>query len=242
MTTSVSAKLILIPGLGGDASLWADQKRALSQTVDVHATEAHFAADSIPAMAAAILGETGGPIIVGGTSMGGFIALEMLRQAPRYIAGIALFGTSARIDAPETAAARRDMITAIERDGFDRFVDVGWRRAVHPSRHGDALLAARIVDANRRVGAERYVAQVRAIIGRRETISMLSSIACPAVVACGREDALMPPDHSRELAGAVRGAQLRVIEACGHMCSVEQPTAVSQILAELIARVRSGGR
>lgn len=234
----MSTKLILIPGLGGDATLWADQVRALSPAIDVHATEAHFEADSIAAMAAAILDQDGGPMIVGGTSMGGFIALEMIRQAPRSIAGIALFGTSARIDPPETAAARRNMIATIERDGFDSFVQTGWRRAVHPSRHGDAGLAARIVNANRRIGVERYVAQVRAIIERRETVSVLASIACPAVVACGREDILMPFDDSRELAGAIRGAQLRVIEACGHMCSTEQPAAVSQILAELVARVR----
>lgn len=235
----MSTKLILIPGLGGDATLWADQVGALSPTIDVHATKAHFEMDSIAAMAAAILEEDGGPMIVAGTSMGGFIALEMMRQSPQSIAGIALFGTSAHIDAPGTAAARRNMIATIERDGFDSFIKTAWRRAVHPSRHGDTALGARIVDANRRIGAERYVAQVRAIVERRETVSVLSGIACPAVVACGRDDVLMPLDHSRDLAGTIRNAQLRVIEACGHMCSAEQPAAVSQILAELIARVRN---
>lgn len=229
----MTATLILLPGLGGDASLWAEQVVALAPRLPVRASEAHFDAVSIPAMASAVLAETAGPLIVCGTSMGGFITLEMVRQAGERIVGMALLGTSAHADPPDVAAARRNAIATIERDSLDAFIETGWRRAVHASRHDDRALADRMLRANRRVGQARYIRQLQAIIERQDAEGSAAAITCPAVILHGRDDMLIPQASAEHLARCVPHARLEILADCGHMPHIEHPGHVTRALGEL---------
>lgn len=229
----MTATLILLPGLGGDASLWAAQVTALAPHLPVHASEAHFDAVSIPAMASAVLAETTGPLIVCGTSMGGFIALEMVRQAQERITGLALLSTTAHADPPEVAAFRRNTIAAIERDGLDAFIEKGWQRAVHASRHEDKALAERILRANRRVGQARYIRQLQAIIERPQAEDSAAMVACPTIILHGHEDALIPGTSAEHLAHCIPNARLEFLTECGHMPNIEHPTHITRELRNL---------
>ncbi len=229
----MSVTLVLLPGLGGDASLWADQVAALAPRLRVHASEAHFDAGSIEEMAAAVLAETPGPLVVCGTSMGGFVALETVRQARERIAGLALLGTAAHADPPDVAAFRRNAIAAIERDGLDAFIENGWRRAVHASRHADRALGERILRANRRVGQARYIRQLQAIADRRDAADSAALVACPTIILHGREDALLPRASAEHLARCIPHARLEFLADCGHMPAVERPAHITSALGNL---------
>lgn len=227
--------LVLIPGLGGDAAHWSAQNRALSKHLRVRATEAHFNAASIGAMAGAILSDIGpARVILCGTSMGGFVALEIYRRAPARVQGLALFGTSARAESEAGAAARLGLIAAIAEEGFEAVIRRGWQRAVHPARRQDAALGARILNSNRRVGEKTYVSQLRAIAARSEALDILPTITCPVVVARGSDDGLMPAEHSEELARLIPHAEYHVIPHCGHMPAMERPDAITGILKEFL--------
>lgn len=229
----MTATLVLLPGLGGDASLWEDQVAALAPHLPVRASEAHFDASSIEDMASAVLAETPGPLVVCGTSMGGFIALDMVRQATKRIVGLALLSTAAHADPPEVAAFRRSAITSIEQHGLDSFIEAGWQRAVHISRHGDRTMAERILRANRRVGQARYIQQLQAIIERQDAESSAAIIACPTVILHGQNDQLIPPASAVQLARCIPNACLEFLAECGHMPNVEQPTRVIRALRNL---------
>lgn len=229
----MTATLVLLPGLGGDASLWADQVAALAPHFHVHASEAHFDAGSIADMAAAVLAETPGPLVVCGTSMGGFIALEMMRQARERIAGLALLGTAVHADPPDVATFRRNAIATIERDGLDAFIETGWRRAVHVSRHEDRALASRILGANRRVGQPRYMRQLEAIIERPQAEDSAAMVACPTIILHGREDTLIPGTSAEHLARCIPSARLEFLAECGHMPNIEHPIHITRALRDL---------
>ena len=94
--------LILLPGLACDAEVFAEQAAALSAVGRVHIADVHSRFDSLPEMAAALLAEQPGQQVLVGTSMGGMLALEAQRQAPQRVRAIALLGSSARADTPES--------------------------------------------------------------------------------------------------------------------------------------------
>src|SRR5512133_619121 len=106
----MKARLILLPGLAGDQTMWQAQCMALAAWQPV-VSDVHMRNDTIEAMAAALLRDTDGLLILAGASMGGMVAMEAARQAPGRIAGLALMGTSAR---PESADMRQLREAAIE--------------------------------------------------------------------------------------------------------------------------------
>ena len=107
---------------------------------------------------------------------------------------------------------------------------------VHPSRVADAALVAIIRTMARNVGKHAFLRQERAIIGRADSRPLLGSIACPTLVLCGREDALTPLAAHEDMAHAIPGAVLEVVERCGHLSTLERPTEVNAALARWLAR------
>lgn len=232
--------LLLIPGLGGDDAMWAAQMEQLASAARIRVPTVHFNEDSIETMAAAILAEHKGPLVVAGTSLGSHIALEMTKQAPQRLLGLALFGGSARPGSPQRAAALRSMIATIEESGLEAYLQSSWYHAVHPSRHTDSQLKSVILRSCHRVGRQRYLRQLSSLIDAPDNYPTLASIGCPVFVACGREDAITPLECSEEIMGEVANGQLFVIEQCGHLAYLEQPEAVSEILAQLLLAVGVG--
>jgi pimeloyl-ACP methyl ester carboxylesterase len=220
--------------------MWAPQLAALQawfpRVADVHAR-----CDSIAAMAATLLAETEGPLVLCGASMGGIIAMEAARQAPDRIRGLALLGTTAR---PETDAMRKlreDAIVLFEEGRVEEVIAPNVALAFHPdSLEKDPRLAqdylAFVLDA----GAAQLVRQNRAIIGRPDARTHLPSLGCPLLVMCGDADQLTPPEHSEEMAALVPGAELARVARCGHMLTMEQPVVVNaRLLAWLDTLLRA---
>ena len=226
--------LLLIPGLAGNEVMWRAQLAALAgrrpQVTDVHTRHA-----TIPAMAAALLEEHTGPLVLCGASMGGMVAMEAARQAPQRVAGLALLGTNA---APETEAMRvlRENAIVLFGEGRLREViepNVGF--AFHPD-HAEALAADYlrfVLDA----GAGQLIAQNRAVIARPDARRHLGSVQCPVLVMCGEDDQLTPPACSKEIADLCPRARLVLVPRCGHMLTMEQPDLVNAVLEEWLSSV-----
>ena len=227
--------LILIPGLGADARLWAPQVEALRAVADVRVALDHLAHDAFPAAAAAILASAPPRFALAGTSMGGYVALEIVRQAASRVTRLALLNTSARADTPEQQASRESLIALARSQGVDAAVRARLPLTVHPRRLGDAALVQVFFDATRAVGIEAYIRQMRGAIGRADSRALLPSIRCPTLVLGGMQDALLPPPLSEEMAAAIPGARLVLLDDCGHCANLEQPEAVSAALAQWLA-------
>lgn len=230
--------LILIPGLAGDAAMWREQLQALAhwqpQVSDVHTRE-----DSIPAMAAGLLRQHAGPLVLCGASMGGMVAMEAARQAPERIAGLALLGTDARPDSSEMTALREAAIVLFAQGRAREVIEPNIAMAFHPD-HAAALSAA-YLEFVLGAGAEQLIRQNRAVIARPDARPHLPRLQCPVLVMCGEADLLTPPERSREIAALVPQAQLVLVPRCGHMLTMEQPEVVNAALAEWLGTVERWG-
>ena len=231
----MKTRLVLIPGLAADASTWTAQTAAFPGSA---VSDVHFRHDTLPAMAAALLAEHGGDaLVLCGASMGGMIALECQRQAPQRVRGLALLGSSARPDTPEIAALRANAFAMIDAGRYDEMIEMNVPFSFHADRLAERELTQAYVDMLRRAGAAQLVRQNLAVAARIDSRPLLPAISCPTLVVCGDADVVTPLEHSREIAAAVPGAELVVLERCGHMLTMEHPDEVNAVLARWLARI-----
>jgi pimeloyl-ACP methyl ester carboxylesterase len=166
--------------------------------------------------------------------MGGYLALEIVRRAPERVAALALLDTSARPDTPEASEARRSAIARSASD-FDGVVDALMPRLLHPAHLDDAALVATVRAMAHDVGRDGYVGQLEAIMGRADSRPALAQIRCPALVLCGRDDALTPLELHEEMHAGIAGSRLVVVERCGHLSTIERPDEVNDALGRWLA-------
>ncbi|MBK8065390.1 MAG: alpha/beta fold hydrolase [Betaproteobacteria bacterium] len=230
MSGSVKQPLVLLPGLLCDARLWEPQREALEQHADLWIADLTRDAD-MPGMARRVLAEA--PFerfALGALSMGGYAALEIMRQAPQRVTRLALLDTQARADTDEARERRLALIELADKGRFlgvtDRLLPV----LLHTSRLGDARLTDLVKDMARSVGPDAFLRQQTAIMNRVDSRPALAAIACPTLVLCGEQDMLTPLDRHQELATGIPGARLVVVPACGHLATLERPQEVNRAL------------
>jgi pimeloyl-ACP methyl ester carboxylesterase len=222
--------LVLVPGLLCNELLWAPQSEALADIAAPWLADT-MRHDNFPDMAAALLAAAPpGPFALAGLSMGGYVALEVMRQAPQRVARLALLDTNAHPDTPEKRKARQDFIALAERGRFLGVTDALLPLLVHPDRLQDATLVATIKTMAKQVGVEAFVRQERAIMDRIDSRPHLPAIRCPTLVLCGRDDRLTPLDAHEEIARGIPHAELAVIDDCGHLSTLERPEPVNAAL------------
>lgn len=221
--------LLLLPGLLCDAALWDHQARHLAGEGGVRVADL-TRDDSIGAMAARVLAEAPPEFDLAGLSMGGYVAFEVLRRAPERVARLCLIDTAARADTEEQTARRRGLIDLARRGQFKGVTSRLLPLLLHPDRLGEAALAGAVMAMAERVGAEAFLRQQQAIMGRVDSRRSLGAIAAPTLIICGREDALTPLEKSAEMQAAIPGARLAVIEDCGHLSTMERPQAVTALM------------
>lgn len=228
--------LVLVPGLLCDALLWQHQVASLGELADCwvgdhtrSATMAQVAADVL----AACPFET---FALAGLSMGGYVVLEMQRQAPGRVTHLALLDTAARADGDEQRARRQAFIDLADRGRFMGVTDQLLPVLVHADRLADAALVATVKTMARNVGKAAFVRQQHAIMSRIDSRPHLGGIACPTLVLCGREDALTPLDRHEEMASMIPAAELEVVERCGHLSTLERPAEVTRAMRDWLGR------
>jgi len=171
--------------------------------------------------------------VLAGFSMGGYVALQMLADAPRPVAALALVDTSCRPEPAENIPVREVLMAGLQSD-FGATALTLLRRGVHADRLSDVMLMLRCQHIMRDVGAEAAVGQIRAIIGRADHRPMLATLQMPVAVLCGRVDQITPLTLSREAAEMIPGARLHVIEDAGHWTPLEKPEVVAEQLGRLL--------
>lgn len=221
--------LVLLPGLAGDAVMWRAQLEALHEWRP-QVTDVHTRFPSIHDMAAALLAEHEGPLVLCGASMGGIIAMEAARQAPQRLRGLALLGTSAQPESAEMRDLREAACDLFAQGRVAEVIEPNVALAFHADQAADAQMTGCYVEFVLRAGAGQLIAQNRAIMGRPDARWHLPGLRCPTLVMCGDSDQLTPPGFSREIAALVPGAELVMVPRCGHMLTMEKPGLVNDTL------------
>jgi pimeloyl-ACP methyl ester carboxylesterase len=225
--------LLLLPGLLCDARLWRDQVAGLGDVAAAQVADL-TRDDALPAMARRALDAAPERFALAALSMGGYVAFEILRQAPERVTRLALFSTSASPDTPDRAERRRAAMSSLE---HGRFVGVTRRllpQLIHPDRV-DGEVGAEVRAMAERVGGEAFLRQQRAILDRPDSRPLLASIGVPTLVAVGDADVLTPSTESRAIFRAIPGASLHVFGRCGHLPAMECPAWTTALLRGWLA-------
>lgn len=225
--------ILLVPGLLCTAEVFSPQVAALwtHGPVTIAST---LAGETIAQMASAILADAPPRFALGGISMGGYICLEIMRQAPERVDRLALLDTSARPDLPEQTVLRREMVAQARAGDLAGVVGPLFANFLHPAHRGDAALQAVNLRMARAIGTEGFARQQEAIMGRIDLRPGLGAIRVPTLVLVGDRDPLTLPEFSEEIAAAIAGARLVVVPECGHLSTLEQPEAVNRAMIEWI--------
>lgn len=223
--------LVLLPGLLCDASVFQQQADALTDVGGITVVDL-TGSDSMAALATDALAQAPeGPVVVLGMSMGGYVAFEIMRRAPGRVRALVLMSTSARPDTREAIATREKLIAQSATD-FPAVIETLLARMAHPDHANTPEVGSVFQSMATGLGNEIFERQQRAIMGRVDSRPTLAGIKCPTLVMCGRQDALIPLEVQHELAAAIPGARLEIIDECGHLLPLEQPEHVTRILRD----------
>jgi pimeloyl-ACP methyl ester carboxylesterase len=232
--------LLLLHGLLNDERVWEPVASRLRQRADILVPNLRrqdsIAQMSRDAWAAVADVPADTPLVLAGFSMGGYVAQQMLADALRRVAALALVDTSCRPEPPENIPVREATMAALQRDiGAETLAIL--RRGVHADHLSDAPLMALGQRIMREVGAAAAIRQIQAIIGRADHRALLAQLEIPTLVLCGRTDQVTPLALSQEAAALIPGAKLVTLENAGHWTPLEQPDAVADELRVLLERV-----
>ncbi len=222
--------LVLVPGLLCDAQLWQHQVEGLANCADIWICD-HTRCETMIGVAANVLADAPfASFALAGLSMGGYISLEIMRQAPQRVERLALLDTSARSDLPEHIKRRMALIDLAQQGNLSSVTDALLPLFIHPARLAEQALTLTIKSMASNIGKDAFIRQQKAIMSRADSRTLLATIDCPTWVLCGRQDALTPLALHEELGAGIKGARLEVLEDCGHLSTLERPTEVNAAL------------
>lgn len=225
--------LVCLPGLLCTADVWAPVTRHIATPAT---TPELPALDGIDRMAAHILADLPDRFVLVGFSMGGYVALEILRAAPERVAGLVLTSTTAAADTDQQTAGRQIAVDQARSAGMPRFAKGLARYLLGPAASEDPAMIAQIVAMAEQVGLDTFALHQTATAARRDNSELLARITCPAAVVAGAADRVIASDKARATAEQIPGARLEIAPDAGHMLPLEAPAiladAISAILTE----------
>ncbi|MFV0243975.1 MAG: alpha/beta fold hydrolase [Qingshengfaniella sp.] len=227
--------LVLLPGMMCDARLFAPQIAAFSAWRAVQ-TAPLVGGDTVQTLATSVLRDAPPRFALAGLSMGGIVAMEMARQAPDRILGLALLDTNPRAELetvrqnrePQIAKVLRGDLAAVMRDEMKP-------NYLTDGPHRDAILDL-CMDMAAALGPDVFIRQSRALQSRPDQQDTLRGLTCPTLILCGRDDVLCPVERHRLMHDLVPGSTLNVIDHAGHLPTLEQPVHTTAALAQWLEK------
>lgn len=225
--------LVLLPGMMCDARLFAPQIAAFSGQRAVHV--APVIGESVSRIAADILTHAPARFALAGLSMGGIVAMELLRQAPDRVERIALLDTNPLAETDAVKALREPQIAKVQAGQLATVM----RDEMKPNYLSNTPARAEILDLcmamAQALGPDVFVSQSRALQTRPDQQEILRKARLPALVLCGRDDTLCPVHRHELMHALLPGSTLHIVENAGHLPTLEQPGETTQALARWLA-------
>ncbi len=224
--------IVLASGQLLTAESWSPQRAAWAGRDVRHAD--HTKDETIAGMAARLLAGAPPRFALVAHAMGGFVAMEVMRRAPERVARLALVATLATADGPAQTARRQGYIDLVDAGRFDQVIEERIPMLFPPERRDDAALlsVARRMAAD--TGAETFLRQQRAIMGRIDSRPSLARITVPTLLIRGDGDGITTPEQQAEMLEAIPNARLETLAGVGHLPMLEAPDATTALLTRWI--------
>ncbi len=227
--------LVFLPGMMCDLRLYAMQLLEFGRDRSVTVVPITLG-ERIEEIASNILDRVPQKFALVGLSMGGIVAMEMLRRAPDRITRVALISSNSLAETPQSAAEYEPMIIKLRAGRLEEAVE-----ALMPAEHigpgtGRNAVMAEVMEMARDQGGEAIIRQIRAMQRRRDYQAVLRQCKVPALVLCGDQDGLTPVKRHRLMAELIPYAKLSVIEGVGHLPTLEAPRATNDALRAWLAQ------
>lgn len=228
------SQLLLLPGVLCDESIWAHQVSGLSDLAEV-TVPIYRSAQRLEEMARISLETVDGPISVAALSMGARVALEMWRSAPERIERLALFDFWVGPVADGEPDRRKGLTDLAAGEGMVALAKKWVGGMVNPDRVDDDALVQPLHEMVCTYTPEQHAGQIEALLNRADLWPLLPTIDVPTLVAVGRQDPWRTVDQHRQMAEAITGSRLVIIEDCGHLSPAEQPTVVTDLIRDWLS-------
>lgn len=222
--------LVLLPGTLCDERLWHYPMESLADIADM--TVGNLSRyDTINALAEDVLSNAPDKFALAGLSLGGIVALEIMRIAPERVLKLALLDTNPY---PPKVEQKSTWETFFEMVKNNQFMDITKIHLlpvlIHPDKQSDKALVSSILQMAETIGEEAYVNQLKAVMNREDQRPILSSIICPTTIIVGREDIVCPVQISEYMAENIPNSEIKIIENAGHLITLDQPELVGEQL------------
>jgi len=225
--------LLFLPGLACDARIYAPQLAAFP---DSRAIDGYGTADTLAEMARVALEQAPEAFDLFGHSMGGRVALEVFRLAPRRVRRLALVSTGVHSLREGEPAKRQALQTIGWNHGFEKLIDEWLPPMVAEANRAKPDIYEPLRQMNLDAGQAVFDAQIHALVNRPEVESLLPQIACPTLVMTGENDTWSSPAQHEAIAVAIPNSELVIVPGAGHMIQLEAPEAVNAAIARWLAR------
>jgi len=231
----LNKNLLFIPGLLCNDDLWQGQTEALGQDYNLM-TGDHRSHDNLPEMVKALLEKAPETFTLAGLSMGGYIAFEVMRQAPQRVEKLILLDTNARADNSEQKRQRQQMMAADMEHEIAELIEERLSFLIRATCLSDQNLCRRIIHMAEDTGMQAYLRQQNAMLNRPDSRPGLKDISCPTLIICGEADMLTPPKVHHEMADLIAGSELHILKDCGHLSTMEKPAEVNRLMKDFLEK------
>jgi pimeloyl-ACP methyl ester carboxylesterase len=248
-TSGAGTPLVLLHAFPLDGRMWAPQVEALAGTYQVIVPDLRgFGAARDQAVEEAgmdlladdllrLLDDRGlDRVVLGGLSLGGYVALAFLRHHADRVSGLVLLDTKASADGDQARADRLKMAERVLAEGNDFVPEVMLPRLLgETSREHRPEVVEKVTGLIREQTPEAIAGAQRGMAARAATTDVLATITVPTLVVTGEEDAVTGPEIGRDLAAGIPGARFLLVEEAGHLVNLEQPEIVNEALLDFLA-------
>jgi pimeloyl-ACP methyl ester carboxylesterase len=229
---------LFFPGMLCDHRLWQPILPWVAPLVDIRPMDiAHT--DDIRAHAASLVPQVEEGALLVGLSMGGYVALELMRQLLEAgqagrVRGLVLVATSPFADTSEQTKSREGLIKLARMGKFKGVTPRLMPTLIHPSRVEEPSITKTVLDMAEDIGLEAFIRQETAVMNRRDQTDILPRIPCPTLIMVGDGDQRTPPPCSEKMAALIPGAEFHMLQTCGHLPPLELPEETGRLMRSFI--------
>jgi pimeloyl-ACP methyl ester carboxylesterase len=248
-TSGAGTPLVLLHAFPLDGRMWAPQVEALAGTYQVIVPDLRgFGAAKDQAVeeagmalladdVARLLDDRGlERVVLGGLSLGGYVALAFMARHADRVSGLILLDTKATADGDQAREDRLGMAERVLAEGNDFVPEVMLPKLLgETTREHRPEVVEKVAALIREQAPEAIAGAQRGMAARPATSDVLASITVPTLVVTGEEDAVNGPEIGRDLAAAIPGARFLLVEEAGHLVNLEQPEIVNEALLDFLA-------